>query len=123
MVHYSCRLYLEILFKTKQTSRSTQAKYFRTISAINTQDFHGIQLILTIEFKKIAMNFPRQSHFVGICELLTEELAYPPHILYVSYSDYLTVTLPLLYANFLRVPTSCFEGLLVGWLSNRIELL
>ena len=45
--------------------------------------------ILIIQFYHITTNFPRQSHFDGMCEFKTEELVDPPCILSVSYTEYL----------------------------------
>ena len=60
------------------------------ILAINTQAFWSIHPIFIIEFYQFTANFPRQSHFEGMCERTTEELVDPPHILTISYAEYLS---------------------------------
>ena len=55
--------------------------HLEMISAKTSQIFRGIYLILITEFYQFTVNFPRQSHFFGMCELSTKELAYPPSIL------------------------------------------
>ena len=45
--------------------------------------------ILKITFYQFTTNFLRQSHFDGMCELTNEELIDLPHVLLVSYAEYL----------------------------------
>lgn len=93
--------------KSPRTFRHTGAAYLAMALTVNRQGFCGIPSILIIEFWQFTTNFRWQSHFVGMCELPTEEQTFSSHfvILFIRWlfgerRSRISV-LPLPYANYL----------------------